>query len=99
MGRGLNHPTRHGGGLGGFGGADDRRITRAAAQIARQHIVVVGASLCVSDRHRHDEPRRAKAALAAVVFNHRGLNRVQGAVRPGYALNRAHGFAVQLRQE
>ena len=60
---------------------------------------MVGAALRMAHGHRHDEARRAKAALAAVVPDHFGLHRVQGAIGAGNTFNRAHGLAVDLGQK
>jgi hypothetical protein len=38
------HPVGHRSGFGGLGRADDRRIAGAAAQVAGQHVVMVGAA-------------------------------------------------------
>ena len=49
--------------------------------------------------HRTDEPRRAKAALRAVVLNHRILNRMKRSIGASKPFDRAHRFAVQLWQK
>jgi hypothetical protein len=60
---------------------------------------VVGFAVEVIDRHRDDEARRAEAALAAVMVDHRALHRMQRAIGAGQPLDGAHGLAVKLRQE
>ena len=44
-------------------------------------------------------PGLALSALAAVMIDHRALDRVQRPVGRGDPLDRAHRLAVQLRQE
>ena len=82
-----------------FGRADDRGVAGAAAQVACELVVMIGAAVQMGGGHRDDKPRRAKAALAAVMGDHRGLNRMQGAIGARDAFDRAHGFAMQLGQE
>ena len=80
---------------------DDRTVAGAAAQVALQ---------CIKDRvarHRplgrlvqgeqaHDDPRRAEAALGAVVLDHGGLDGVQPAVRADQILDRDDVGAISL---
>lgn len=85
------------------GGADDRRIAGAAAQVALQR----GFNLRLrrlGHRHpqriqRHHEPRRAKAALAAVMVHHRLLHRMQPPVGAGQMFDGHHVAPVNRRQE
>jgi hypothetical protein len=60
---------------------------------------VVGAPVEVGCCHRDDEARRAEAALAAVVLDHRRLHGVELPPGAGDALHRAYGATVKLRQE
>ena len=84
---------------GRFCRADDRGIAGAAAEVARQCVVVVPVAVEMRNRHRHDETGRAEAALRSVMVDHRLLHRVQGAVGGADALDRAHRAAVKLGQE
>ena len=90
---------RHRGVFGGFGGADDRRIAGATAEVAGELVVMIGGVIGMGGDHRHDEAWGAKTALAAVEIDHCLLHRMQGAIRMSDAFDRAYGFAVELRQE
>ena len=92
----LRHPDGHRGGFGGFGGADDRRIAGAAAEIARQLVVVIAGAVQMRGGHADHETRGAKAALAAVMRHHLGLHRMQFARRARDRLNGAQCLAMQL---
>ena len=101
-----NFQGRRVGRIGGFGqgplgGAHDRRIARAAAQIAGQGVVDVrrGAALAGQGEDRHDEARRAEAALGTIEIDQRPLHRVQRAVRPGEMLDGENLAAVQAAYE
>ena len=76
----FGHPVRHRGGFGGLGRADDRGIAGAAAEVAGQHVVMVGA-------RRSDGPppsRRRSPACRSRIGCRDGrpspLHRVQAAV-------------------
>ena len=84
---------------GGFGGANDWRVSGAAAKVACQHIIVVGAPVCMPCGHRCDEPRRAETALRSVVIDHGLLDWMERAVWRADAFNGAHCFTVELRHE
>ena len=89
----------HRGALGGVGGADDRRIAGAAAEVAGELVVMIGGAIGMGGDHRHDKAWGAKTALAAVEIDHGLLHRMQGAIRMGDPFDCAYGFAVELRQE
>ena len=95
----LGHLGGDWAGFGGLGGADDRGVAGAAAEVACKHGVVICAPCGMGHGHRDDEAGGAKTALAAVVVDHGRLHRMWGAVGGGEAFDGAHGFAVQLRQE
>ena len=91
---------------------DDRPIAGAAAQVAGQRIAdrfarghrAVRAALLVTmlfvyRPHRHDEARRAEAALRAVAFDHRLLHRMQRAVRLAQVFDGVERFAVERGHE
>jgi hypothetical protein len=80
-------------------GAQDRGVACAAAQVTGKRGVMVSVAVEMRCGHRHDKARRAKAALAAVVGDHRGLHRMWLAIGAHQPFDRAHSFAVQLRQE
>ena len=91
----LVHASRRG---------QDRSITRAAAQIARQgvtHGVIAGIAVgLVKREERHDETRRTEAALRAVALHQRPLHRVQSAAIGRFeALDGEEGLAVQSREK
>ncbi len=90
----LVHRTRCG---------DDRAIAGAAAQIARERVVDIparGIALrLVKREQRHDETRRAEAALRAVLLDHGLLHRVQPGAAPVETLHGNQLLAVQRRQE
>ena len=87
----------------GMGGADDRFIAGAAAEIPGQRVVdplpIRPLLVQVERQQRHDETRRAESALRAVAIDHRLLNRVQRAVRPLQMLHRQQPAAVQRGEE
>ena len=93
------HPVRHRGGLSSLGGADDWGVAGAAAEVACKHRVMVLTALQLAHRHRDAKARRAEPALAAVMGDHGGLHRVVFAFGAAEPLNRADGFAIQLRQK
>ncbi len=95
----VPQPLRHRRARHRLGGADDRRIAGAAAEIAGKAVVVVGPPVQMRRRHRHHEARRAEAALAAVMRDQRRLHRVHLARGPRQPLDGADRAAVQLRQE
>ena len=71
--------------LTGFGRLDDRLVAGAATEIALQRLfdLAPGSGLSVRQPEaveRHDEARRAEAALRAVTIDHRLLHRMQRAV-------------------
>ena len=91
-------------------GRDDRRIARAAAEVAGERVVdplraqrggaVVGLGVVLVEREqRHHEAGRAEAALRAVALDHRPLHGVRRAVRAGEVLDRQQLAAVQLADE
>jgi hypothetical protein len=85
--------------FGGLCGADDRGVAGAAAQISCQLGVVVRGTVQVGGGHRDGKAGRAKAALAAVVVDHRLLHGVQCAVGRAEAFDGCDGFPVDLGQE
>ena len=89
----------HGGGLGGFGGADDWGVTGAAAQVAGELRVVIRGPVEMVGGHGDGKARRAKAALAAVIVDHGLLHGMQAAIRRGKPFDGGDGFAVDLGQE
>ena len=93
------HPIRHRGGFCGLCRADDRRIACAAAQIARQHIIMIRRTVQMPHRHADHKARSAKPALRPVMFHHCRLHRVQRAIRCADPFNSAHRAAHQLWQE
>ena len=82
-----------------LGRADDRRIASAAAEIPCQLVIMVPRAVQMRHRHRDHKPRRAKAALAAMMLNHGGLDRVHFTGWTRNSFNGAHSLTVQLRQE
>ena len=64
-----------------LGGPHDRGVAGAAAEVARERVVVVARRRSGAGRRRH-EARRAEAALRAVVVDHRRLDRVERAAAP-----------------
>ena len=60
---------------------------------------MIPAPVEVSGGHRHDKSRGAESALAAVMVNHRLLDRVERAIGASNAFDRPYGFAVELGQE
>ena len=93
------HPVWNPSAFRSLGRPDDRRIAGAAAQVAGKLIVMVGRAIEVRHGHADDKAWRAKAALAAMMGDHRLLHRVKCAARAGDALDRSHRLAVKLRQE
>ncbi len=94
IGKELEHPGHVAGagaeailarlGTGGERGIDDRPIAGAAAEIAGDHVVDLVArhrtiGRLVEREDRHDETRRAEAALRSVVLDHRQLHRMERA--------------------
>ncbi len=92
-------PVGDGGGLGSPGGAEDRRIAGAAAEIAGEVVIVAPVAVQMGRGHRSDEARRAKAALAAVMGDHGLLDGMHLALGAGDAFDGADGFAFELWQE
>ncbi len=93
----LFQPLWQGGALNRTGGADDRGVARAAAEVPRKDGVVIGAALGMARDHRGDKPRGAEPALATVLINQSLLNSVEPVF--ANAFDRADSFAVQLGQE
>jgi hypothetical protein len=96
---GVQRVRRLSAGLGGGkGGLDDRLIARAAAEIAlKRRFDIEDGRIWI--RHpepveRHDDARRAEAALAAMMFDHGLLDRVERAAGPGKRLDRHDMAAV-----
>ena len=85
--------------LASAGRAQNRRIARAAAQVAGKGGFVIGFTVQMCHSHRGHKTRRAKTALAAVVGDHRLLHRVQLPVGAADTLDRAQRPPVQLRQQ
>ena len=80
---------------------DDRTVAGAAAQVTLQcikHRVARHRPLgrLVQGEQAHDDPRRAEAALGAVVLDHGGLDGVQPAVRADQILDRDDVGAISL---
>ncbi len=92
--RDVLHPSR---------GGDDGAVTRAAAEIARQRIVDPAPArafrrspgLVKQGEKRHDEARRAEAALRTVTIDHGLLRRMQSAVRARQVLDGQQLLAVE----
>ncbi len=83
---------------------DDRPVAGAAAQVAGDPVVHLVArhapvGALVKREQRHDEARRAEAALRAVVLDHRELHGMQRAVLLGEVLDRHHLAAVHLSEQ
>jgi hypothetical protein len=86
-----------------LGGVDERAVAGAAAEIAGERVENERAPRCRRFRRRalregietHDEPRRAKAALARVERHDRLLRRMRR-VLPGEALRGQHHAAVKV---
>jgi len=80
-------------------GLDDRRIARAAAEIAlKRHLDLRHARpgrLHPQRVERHDDTRRTETALAAVEIHHRLLHRMQWSVGRGQMLDGHHMRALQ----
>ena len=70
-------------GAGGERGVDDRAVAGAAAQVAGDPVVHgragdrLAARVVEQREQRHDEARRAEAALRAMEVDHRLLHRMQ----------------------
>ncbi len=71
------HPVGHRRAHRRLGRADDRGVSRAAAEVPRQLVVMVARPVQMRHGHRDDKPRRAEAALRPVVFHHRLLHRMR----------------------
>ena len=85
-------------------GVDDRPVAGAAAEIAGDPVIdLVARHLAfgrlVHGEQRHDEARRAEAALRGVACDHLLLDRMQRAVRRGEVLDRHHLAAVDLTEK
>ena len=96
---GVQRVRRLSAGLGGRKrGLDDRLIARAAAEIAlKRRFDVEDGRIWI--RHpepveRHDDSRRAEAALAAMIIDHGLLDRMERALGPGKSLDRHNMAAV-----
>ncbi len=80
-----------------------RGVAGTAAQVAGKRVVDAGwrgvGVVVVQGEHRHDEARRAEAALGAVAIDHRLLHRVQRAVRRLQVLDGEDLAAVEGRHE
>ena len=81
-------------------GIDDRAIAGAPAQVAGKPVIdrspVRRAGLVVEGEQRHDESRRAEAALRSMAAHHRLLNRVQPALQLREVVHDDHILAVDL---
>ena len=86
-------------GGGGLGGAGDGGIAGAAAEVAGELVVMILRAVRVGGGHGGDEAGSAEAALGAVVLDHCALDRVQGAIGRGDALDGADFAAMQVRQQ
>ncbi len=86
-----------------FCGLDDRLVARATTEIALQRHLDLGAVRLVVGKpeaiERHDEARRAEAALRAMTVDHGLLHRMQRAVLGRQMLDRHHMGAVEGAQE
>ena len=94
--------VHRGAGAGFAGGVDDRPVAGAAAEIARETIVDLGAvgSLALAMEMReqaHDNARRAKTALRPMPRGHRRLHRMQPSV-VRKVLHRDQFAAVELAE-
>ncbi len=82
---------------------DDRPVTRAAAQIAGQRIADLGArrrlARLVQCEERHDEARRAEAALRAMAVDEGLLDRMQRSFRAFQAFDGDELLAVERGHE
>src|SRR5262249_45068486 len=62
-------------------GGNDRTVAGATAEIAGERLMhrIIAARLAamLEGEERHDEAWRAEAALARILLDHRGLNRVE----------------------
>ena len=74
------HPIRHRRFGSSLGGADDRGVAGAAAKVAGKRGVMIAAALQVGGGHRDDKTGGAKAALRAVMVDHRLLHGRKGVV-------------------
>jgi len=84
-----------------LGDLDDRTIARAPTEITGQHLADRLARALGPDRaavQRHDDARRAEAALRAMLVDHGSLHRMQ-AVALRQALDRHQRLAMQHGQE
>ncbi len=81
----------------------DRAITRAAAEVAGQRLtdgpVIRVALAAIQREQRHDESRRAEAALGAVALDHGALHGMQLACGGLQAFDGEQRLAVERRQE
>ena len=75
--------------------AQYRRIAGAAAQIARQHVLIILPPFALRRFQGHHDPRCAKAALRAVMRHQCLLHRV----RPVQRLHRGCRFALYLPEQ
>jgi hypothetical protein len=86
-----------------FGGLDDRPIPGAAAKVAGQDVVDPRPRgrvfVLVERKERHDETRRAKAALGGVAVDHRLLHRMQAPLGGFEAFHGDELLAVEDWQE
>jgi hypothetical protein len=91
-------------------GGDDRRIARAAAEVAGERVIdllraqrrvaALGpGGILVEREQRHHEARRAEAALGAVALDQRPLDRMRRAVRAAEVFDREQLATVQLADE
>ena len=82
---------------------DDRTISRATAEIARQRVVHLGAigrrGVMVQREQRHHEAGRAETALRRMLFHHGGLHRMRRAVGLAQMLDCQNLLAVQRGRE
>ncbi len=86
-----------------FGGLDDRLVTRATTEIALQRTLDFGSAGVLRGQpkpvKRHDEARRAEAALRAMTVDHGLLHGMQRAVPGRQMLDGHHMGGVQRADE
>ena len=82
-----------------LGRADDGGVACAAAQVSSKSRVMIGVFIQMCSGHAHHETGRAKATLAAVLFYHGLLHRVQRAIGCGKTFDGCDVFALKLWQE
>ena len=84
-------------------GAHDRPVAGATAEVASENVVDaarIGLRLAEVGRvERHDEPRRAEAALRAMAVGKRLLHRMRGAIFALHVLHRHDAAPLEHRQQ